>query len=309
MTRALQAWLFVLRHETKVTRIHLRRIMLRNRRSTSPITRPGGPVVSLTTYGERLKTVHLVIESIAAGSVLPSRLILWLDNPPDLERQPPGLRRLVDRGLEIRLSDNYGPHTKYFPYLLTEREFQVPLVTADDDLLYSRWWLKGLVRGNREYPDCINCYRAHTIRFSADSVFAPYRSWDHCVTSRPSFLHFATGVSGCIYPAAFLRHLKRAGHEFLELCPKADDVWLHVNALRSGFKIRQVWTHPLRFPFVPGTQGSGLYHDNVLLSRNDEHVRSTYSSADIRMLEACSREFSSARIPCEIAAAASRVED
>jgi hypothetical protein len=287
-TRALQAWLFLLRHETKYTRIQLRTLIRRNRRSDAPVVAPGGPVVSLTTYGERLRSVHLAIESIAAGSLLPSRLILWIDNPADMERQPAGLRRLVDRGLEVRLSENYGPHTKYFPYLLSEDRFHVPLVTADDDLLYSRWWLEGLVQANFEYPGAVNCYRAHRIHTSNGAV-APYRSWKPCHSSRPDFSHFATGVSGCIYPPAFLAHLKRAGDAFLGLCPKADDVWLHVNALRSGFRVRQIWSRPLRFPFVPGTQNSGLYHDNVLLSRNDEHIRNTYTTADIEMLEASSQ--------------------
>lgn len=283
-TRALEAWLFLLRNETKVTRIQLRRLVLRNQHSSAPVISPGGPVVSLTSYGVRLRSVHLVIESIAAGSLLPSRLILWLDDPAGLEHQPAGLRRLVDRGLEVRLADNHGPHTKYFPYLLSEDHFPVPLVTADDDLLYPRWWLEGLVRAHREYPAAINCYRAHQIHTSGGTL-APYRSWKPCHSSEPSFSHFATGVSGCIYPPRFLACLKRAGDAFLTLCPRADDVWLHVNALRSGFKVRQIRTRPLRFPFVPGTQSSGLYHDNVLLSRNDDHIRDTYSPSDIEILE------------------------
>jgi len=278
----------VLRNEIKVTKIQLRGLILRNRRSSAPVVSPGGPVVSLTTYGQRLSSVHLAIESIAAGSLLPSRLILWLDDPAALERQTAGLRRLVDRGLEVRLAENYGPHTKYFPYLLAENGFSAPLVTADDDLLYPRWWLEGLVRAHREYPGAINCYRAHQVHTSGGAL-APYRNWNPCHSTEPSFSHFATGVSGCIYPPAFLPYIKRAGDAFLTLCPKADDVWLHVNALRSGFKVRQIRTRPLRFPFVPGTQGSGLYHGNVLLSQNDDHIRSTYTPSDIELLEA-SRE-------------------
>lgn len=283
-THALRTWLFILRHETKYLKIQVGRLKIRNRYSQAAVTRPGGPVVSLTTYGARLKSVHLVIESIAAGSLLPSRIILWLDNLADFERQSPGLKRLVKRGLEIRLSDNYGPHTKYYPYLLTENEFNVPLVTADDDILYSRWWLKGLAQANRENPEAVNCYRAHVIKIS-DGMIAPYRSWEGCRCSKASFSHFATGVSGCIYPPRFLEHLKTAGNGFLRLCPKADDVWLHVNAVRAGFPVRQIWNIPLRFPFAPDTQASGLYHDNVLLLKNDEHIRSTYEADDIALLE------------------------
>jgi len=245
---------------------------------------PAGPVVSLTTYGERLKSVHLVIESIAAGMVLPSRLILWVDTADALANPPDELKRQVDRGLEIRLSKNFGPHTKYFPYLLATDSFSIPLVTADDDLLYSRWWLEGLIQSQQEHPGDLICYRAHKIGL-IDGDVAPYRTWQRCKSDRPSFLHFPTGVSGCIYPTALQSALKSAGTEFTQSCPKADDVWIHVNALRAGIKIKQVRNHPLRFPFVPGTQESGLYHSNVIQDRNDEQIRTTYRHADIKLLQ------------------------
>jgi hypothetical protein len=282
-TRAVETWLFFLRHETKLTKFYLTRLRLRNERSNASVTAPGGPVVSMTTYGDRLRTVHLVLESIAAGSMLPSRMILWVDTEEAFANRTAGLQRLVDRGLEIYRSENFGPHTKYYPYLLSTDTFESELVTADDDLLYNEWWLEGLVRANREDPGSVNCYRAHRVRFEKGAI-APYVTWGTCKTTEPSYLHFATGVSGCIYPPSLLRRLKLAGSEFVQVCPKADDVWLHVNALRAGMRTRQVWDRPLRFPFVPGTQGGGLYHSNVLLARNDEQIRNTYTAGDIATL-------------------------
>lgn len=283
-TRVVLSWLFILRHETKYTKIHLTLLDRRNQHSKAAVVGSGGPVVSVTTHGERLKAVHLVLESIAAGSTLPSRLILWVDRPESLAHPSLGLRRLVDRGLEIRLSDNFGPHTKYYPYLLSADRLDCPLVTADDDLLYSKWWLEGLVRSHNESPEEVNCYRAHLMRL-ADGTISPYRTWGRCESTSPSFLHFATGTSGCIYPPSLQKQLKLAGPEFLDCCPKADDVWLHVNAVRAGIKIRQVCNRPLRFPVVPGTQQVGLYRDNCSLERNDEHIRKTYTTADIALLE------------------------
>lgn len=283
-SQAIQTWLFFLRNEAKVTKFQLAHLRSRNERSKQSVIAPGGPVVSVTTYGERLSTVHLVLESIAAGSVLPSRLILWLDSAEAFANRSPALERLVRRGLEICLSENFGPHTKYYPYLLSADTFETPLATADDDLLYSRWWLEGLVRAHREFPEAVNCYRAHRIRLSEGAI-TPYQTWTSCRSTEPEFLHFATGVSGCIYPPSLLRRLKLAGMEFLQHCPKADDVWLHVNALRAGMKTRQIWSRPLRFPFVPGTQDSGLYHGNVILAGNDEQIQNTYTAKDIALLE------------------------
>jgi hypothetical protein len=289
-TRALQMWLLFLRQETKFTKLHLTRLRRRNQQSKALVIAPLGPVVSVTTYGDRLRTVHLVLESIAAGSVLPSRLILWVDTAGAFTNRSSGLKRLVERGLEICLSDNFGPHTKYYPYLSSTNTFEYPLVTADDDLLYSRWWLEGLVRAHHEHPGAINCYRAHLMRLVSGAI-TPYRTWGPCKSTCPSFLHFATGVSGCIYPPSFLDKLKLAGSEFLQLCPNADDVWLHVNAIRAGVKIRQVCNRPLRFPLVPGTQRSGLYHSNFLLARNDEQIGSTYTAGDIAFLESLQHKY------------------
>jgi len=285
-TLGLRFELFVLRHEAKFTHLQQAKLQRRNERDKGRVVAPGGPVVSMTTYGERLNTVHLALESIAAGSVLPSRLFLWVEEKGAYETRTPALNRLVDRGLEIRLSESFGPHTKYFPYLRSAESLDTPLVTGDDDLLYSRWWLEGLVRAYESHPLHLNCYRAHAVSLISGD-FAPYREWPQCLSSQPSYLHFPTGVSGCIYPKRLQEALKSEGKHFLETCPKADDVWIHVNAIRAGVKVRQIRNRPLRFPFIPGTQGSGLYHNNVFESGNDVQIHKTYSKDDISTLQAC----------------------
>ena len=283
-TAGLQAWLCLRRQEAKRLGVVVRHLHRRNMRSTAPLVASGGPVLSLTSYGKRLESVHLAIESIAAGSLLPSRALLWVDDPGAFRSPSAGIKRLMDRGLEVHFSKNYGPHTKYFPYLNSTNELKTPLVTGDDDLLYPRWWLEGLTAAHQRYPDAVNCFRAHSVRIEGDHL-APYRSWKPCLSTHPSFLHFGTGVSGCIYPPSMLEQLRQAGSAFELICPKADDVWLHVNALRAGIRTRQIRSRPLRFPFVPGTQDVGLYHQNVLHSGNDEQIQRTYTASDIARLK------------------------
>jgi hypothetical protein len=282
-----QISLFALRNKLKFSPTQIVRLNHRNRSSRTPVTSPqSGVVVSLTSYGHRLNTVHLTLESIAAGSVLPSRLILWVDTEEAFSNPSTQLKRLIERGLELRMSHNFGPHTKYYPYLLTTESFACPLVTADDDQLYSRWWLEGLVRSYRQDPASISCYRAHRIQMSEGRMSA-YESWKPCRSTTSSYLHFATGVSGVIYPPSFLKHLKAAGSEFLTLCPKQDDAWLHVQALRAHMPIRQIYSRPLRFPIIPGSQSDGLFHTNVLLEQNDLQLSRTYCPSDLAELRAC----------------------
>lgn len=288
-TSALRLQLFISRQDMKLAKLGLKALHRENSNSKSLVVAPGGPVVSMTTHGGRINTVYLALESIAAGTVLPSRLILWLDDAKAFGKRPESLQRLEERGLEIRLTENYGPHTKYYPYLLTENSFRSPLVIADDDVIYNRWWLAGLVSAHNQNSSVVNCFRAHYVELAGETI-RPYLDWTHCKSLAPSYRNFATGVSGCIYPTRFLEMLKRAGTEFQQVCPKADDIWLHVNALRSGFKIRQILHRQLNFPFVPGTQDSGLFLTNARLAGNDAQIKSTYNAKDMKLLISAENE-------------------
>jgi hypothetical protein len=284
---ALRLWLFLLRQDVKFTRLNISRLRRRNLLSEAPVIAPGGPVVSLTTYGTRVQSVYLTLESIGAGSLLPARLILWIDDPDAYHNLPSSIRRLEARGLEVLQTNNYGPHKKYFPYLLSTETFTLPLVTADDDTLYPKCWLAKLYSAYRENPDVVNCHRAHSI-FMIDGMPAPYVRWVACRSTEPSFLHFATGSSGCIYPPGFLAKLKIAGQGFLNVCPKGDDIWLHANAVRAGLRIRQIGRRQLNFPFLPDTQSGSLSNHNVRYGGNDRQIARTYTECDIAILRTAS---------------------
>lgn len=270
--------------DVRSKRFILKRLEHRNRTVTDSVLSPRGPVVSLTTYGKRIDTVYLTLESIALGSLLPSRLILWMDEEDRFNDLPETLRRLQARGLEIRLTPNYGPHKKYFPYLQSNDLLECPLATADDDALYPANWLKGLDASYKAHPSLVSCYRAHVMKFEG-AGFAPYVTWERCRSVEPSFLNFATGVSGTIYPPALQERLKAAGLGFVDLCPRADDVWLHLQAIRGGFKIKQLKAWEQSFPELPGTQDVGLVLDNVHGSQNDLQIEQTYSARDLQFLQ------------------------
>lgn len=259
-------------------------LMVRNRFGWSAISTGGhGPVVSLTTYGKRTNTVYLAIESIARGSALPSRLILWLDDVVLYADLPTPLLRLKRRGLEIKFCKNYGPHKKYYPYVESQKTFTAPLVTADDDVIYPRNWLAGLLSAHDKFPQCVNCYRARVMTLKAGSI-SPYREWPLCESTEASYRTVATGVSGVIYPGMLLEDLKSAGTAFEARCPRADDLWLHVQAIRSGFQIRQIKTKPIHFPMIPGTQQTSLYAENCAQDAgNDRQLAVTYEPHDLEI--------------------------
>lgn len=234
-------------------------------------------VVSLTTHGDRLNTVHITIASILKGNILPAKIILWLDDDKLFNLIPKELSELCSKGLEIKKTNNYGPHTKYYPYIAMG-DFDHLLVTADDDIIYPVFWLENLIKENVKYPNSICCYRAHFILFDDENTFSKYTKWHQCINNRKaSYRYFATGVSGVIYPKAFQKNLADAGDSFLNICRNQDDVWLHFMAVKNNYLIKQVGLIPFHFPLIPNTQYLGLCNINVTNEKNDEWIKATYS--------------------------------
>lgn len=256
--------------------------VIRNRFSRSPVVGGAAVVVCMTTYGRRIASVHHALESIARGTQRPRRLILWLDGESDFREATASgrLRRLITRGLEVAIAEPMGPHAKYYPYVRSESSHELPLVTADDDIIYPKDWLEKLASAYASEPDVIHCYRAHefTIRNGRP---APYASWPPVTVTAPRFSSFLTGVSGVIYPPNFLDHLREMGDRFRSTAAKADDVWLHAQAVEQGFLVSQLSAEPAHFYVVLGTQRTALWRHNTTGdlgdSGNDEQIRQTYS--------------------------------
>jgi len=152
-------------------------------------------------------------------------------------------------------------------------------------VIYPRRWLAELLNAHDQFPHCVNCYRARVMTLR-DGEIAPYRKWPLCQSTEPSFATVATGVSGVIYPGALLEELKRAGTGFETRCPRADDLWLHARAIRSGFQIRQIQPEPIHFPLIPGTQVTSLYAENCAHDDgNDRQLAVTYDPSDLELFQ------------------------
>lgn len=274
-----------LRKRAKRTWSHvwLAGLRVRNRVARSSVRGDVPVVVSLTSYGARVATVAYAIESIAAGRARPQRLILWLDEPRHFNSRPAAVRRLEARGLEVRLTENWGPHKKYFPALGLALDDDLAVATADDDTLYPRSWLARLWATAQHAPGEILCYRANVVRTDGDRL-APYAAWPRCRDTVASAARFATGVSGVWYPPAMLRALQLRGTEFVQRAPRADDIWLHWVALRSGIPVRQLRPRPQHFPYIPGTQAETLVQENVDGGGNDRLLASLYAVDDVATL-------------------------
>ena len=128
------------------------------------------------------------------------------------------------------------------------------IVTADDDILYSRNWLELLVSAYQESPNCIHCHRAHRIKFKHGKVMS-YNDWaKERRNESVAYNNFLTGVGGVLYPPHCLDKDITNDKVFLKLCPKADDIWIWAMALRHHTKIHVLKENITALELTPGSQ-------------------------------------------------------
>jgi hypothetical protein len=225
--------------------------------------------VSITSWTPRLRDLPLVLLDLLEQSVRPATVIVWL-TLEDMGLFDPGLqRRFSSEGVEFRVSDNLGPHTKWLP--LVESGYTGRFVVCDDDIFYPHTWLERLVREDR--ADAYVGTKCHRMRWSSDGTLLPYAEWDKDVKhgQPPSRDLFITACGGAII------HPERLGNEFRDRqkianeCPRADDIWLKAAHVAAGIPC-----YKTKFSFpcleIPGTMASGLMRSNVDRGENDAQM-------------------------------------
>lgn len=240
--------------------------------------------VSLTTYGSRLSSVHIAIESIARGFILPGKFVLVVDEGDYAKAIAyPPIRRLIARGLEIRsASADMAGHKKYYA-LIKDRGWPAGgIVIADDDIIYPRDWFQGIVRGHEAAPQAVVTQWAKVYGFQLDGAFAPYVDWHDSRGSVGEGCLYFMGGSGTLLPAALCEELHAQGDAFLAESRTADDIWLNWVAVNAGFEVRQVRSRPVKLVSVPWTQRQRLGTANVLGGNNDAVFQALYSDSDRR---------------------------
>lgn len=253
--------------------------LLSRRTGVTAFERAPELIVSLTTIPERINHVHLCLDSLLRQSLKPDRLILWLsetiegDRPRiDANRLPKQLTRLCARGLEIRWCMDTRSFRKIIPTLRAHPEALI--VTADDDLFYPCHWLRDLYRAYENEPQYIHCHRAHLIRYTPAGAPLPYRQWDLDALGfqGPSLDLLPTGVGGVLYAPGHLHPEVLNEAAFLELCPRADDVWLKAMSLLARVSCKKVTTGTFTIVEIRIPGNVTLCSENLFKDGNDPQI-------------------------------------
>ena len=240
-------------------------------------------IVSLTTYGRRLHSVYLAIESLMEQTMKPNRIILWLDHSFEGKRLPESINKLRKRGLEVAFCKDVRSYKKLVPALCKYPDDAI--ITADDDLLYEPNMLENLIIPYLENPHAIYCNRAHKMLPDGSGKFKPYNEWTmQCTEKGVSDFYFPTTGGGVLYPPHSLDEEVKNEKVFMDICPLADDVWFKAMAVKKGTPTCRVETyHANGNELIADSevQDMGLCHQNVGESLNDKQLDAVFSKYNL----------------------------
>ena len=183
-------------------------------------------IVSLTSYKERLKKLHLVLESIFNNTMQPSKIVLTLYKE-DLQFLNKNLTDMINnKKIELIISHiDLKSHKKYFEVMKKYREYAI--ITIDDDIIYTNDLIETLYNSYNKYPNCIHSRRVHKITIK-DNKILPYKKWikQYKYELSPSFYLLATTGSGTLFPPNIL-NITDENIKDIYKCITADDIYLY----------------------------------------------------------------------------------
>lgn len=235
-------------------------------------------IVSLTSYGERINTVHLTIQSILLQSVYASKVILWLaESEFTLFNLPKPLVDLQQYGLTIRFCEDIRSYKKLIPTLKAYPN--TTIVTFDDDVIYPANHLEKLLEAHEKFPEAVICHRAHRMIKDEQGNIVDYLKWQFDVTeSTPVKDIFPIGIGGVLYPANCFDEEVLNEDALMRLAPSADDLWFKVMASKKG-RLTKVVDNPMpynNYLHIPLTQAQSLWQNNQ--TNNDTQLHAILAS-------------------------------
>jgi hypothetical protein len=226
--------------------------------------------VSLTSWQPRFGILPLVLLTLIRQSIRPQEVILWLSHDDARVFDPEVTTLFRPYGVRIAICDDLKSHKKWIP--MVKYHPNKSFVICDDDILYPNQWFSQLIAADRS--DGYVGLRAHKMTRDSKGEIQPYSQWKKLVsyTGVPSADHFITGAGGAIiHPRRLPPHCFDT-QTILATCPGADDVWLNMAHIFSGF-----FPFKPRYSFpcleIPGSGSSGLAVLNVDGGQNDVQIK------------------------------------
>lgn len=210
-------------------------------------------LIGLTSIRGRERALNRTLDSLLRqclpADTRPVSLHLFLSHEPYLLDRgfaaPPSFiqrcqRQSHQRGIQLHCHfvENTGSYRKLLPLidLLDDRAKALDpyLITADDDTLYPRNWLRRLLDA-QDRLNCVVGFRGRRMVVEAGRM-APYHRWIKHDSSlpEPHLLTVPTGKDGICYRLSQLHRGVLDWRRALQLAGHADDLWFKHHTLMLG---------------------------------------------------------------------------
>ena len=235
-------------------------------------------IISLTSYPARIATVNQTVQSLLQQDISFKKIILWLAKeqfPKGEAELPDNLKSLISEKFTIEWCTDIRSYKKLIPAL--KKYPDDIIVTADDDLLYPRDWLRRLILSYIKNPEYLHCMRAHRITFNHKKI-NPYSQWKYSIEdSSAGYEIFCTSGGGVIFTRNHLHDDVLNEELFKNLCPDADDIWLWAMSVLKKTKIHTVIPSLGELHYIEGTQDfCTLYSFNKMDDGNDKKLSNIF---------------------------------
>ncbi|WP_422861511.1 glycosyltransferase family A protein [Flagellimonas sp. W118] len=223
-------------------------------------------IASVASIPSRLNIVHLTIKSILNQDVLPKKIILWLHK--DLEKKIPKKLSLLEGEIfSIKYSETYSSHRKLVETLQVFAND--PIVTFDDDMMYRKNWLSKLYKVHQENPKKIIANQSRCITRNEAGDLLSYKDWvSGKIACKNADALLPIGAGGTLYPANSLDSQVFDEKLYMDLAPKADDLWFKAMALLKGTQSIQAKNSGKEPIPIWGSQKVSLKKTNISEDKN-----------------------------------------
>ena len=191
--------------------------------------------VSVTTTNRRLGLFFYGLQSLVRQNYEEFKIVINLSKEAYLFDD--GIDSIPDwmegKNVQVNFVENTGSYRKLVPLIENVGEEDI-VVTADDDMLYSKQWLSKIVKEAGKYPDSIVCGGARHIKKNIFGRLQNYSSWRHSVAPETAMDLIPLGGFGAAYRKKLVDLNFITDAAFREYAPTADDLWFRIASMRKN---------------------------------------------------------------------------
>lgn len=222
-------------------------------------------IISLTSFGKRLSTVWITIESLLRQKDNYCNIHLYVARN-DSSVRIPFKKHMEKNGVEIHYVEDLKSFKKF--YFAAKEYGDKNIITVDDDVIYPNYLTSSLIDAIRE-QNCVCCFRCHKITIE-NGIINKYDEWNEVKDGMIRNMYFLpTGVGGVIYPKKYFCKELLNKELFMEMMPTADDIWLRFWGIAKGVEVYKVKEEYKNWIAIRFTQKNRLGIINNGYSMND----------------------------------------